>query len=321
MVNDKQVANPYNKIVLASSRIKQALIPADINPAILTEINAPARKLKELISQHNALEIEQKEKVSLNIMAYQEYENEVLALVEKGLLVYSFVLINPIANTVSFDMGLEDSMNAQSNPWLNFKAVSSLGNPLSNIPTINKYCAVIQIIEVSDLNALFSDNIEMLGKRTIWTDTESNRSREAVTKVAIIKDYNSDTPILVSLTDSLNAPTQGNRSRVEAFEALLDKGVNTFTVFGSLSPVVRLKNTNAGRNGNIFFELRLDRYNVFQSTNLRNTLESDAFESLSFETSLGDESVAQEFVVDVQENDGIDLTQDLGINSPKSDLI
>lgn len=307
-MNGKETSTFFNLLKLHSPRIKQALIPSDIEAVDLVTLNAPAIKLQTAVIENSKTDLENKAKVALNIAAYEEYEQEVLALVEHGLLTYSFILINPVANSVSVGYGLEDSLRALSHPGMNYNALLNQGLPLSDIPVLNKYKTVVQIIEAGDMSILFSDNEAMLGKRTIYTNSETGKSREAISKLAIIKDYNNDTPIIVAITDTPNSLRSDSRGRVESFEALLDKGLNVFEVEGSLSPVVRLKDTNAGRNGNIVFELRVDKYKVFNSSGVRSTLESDAFSDLSFEGSEGDESFAQEFVAEVEPVEGVDHT-------------
>lgn len=316
--NNKNYPNLYNAIKLSNARIKEALVPQDLDNPQLNVINAPAIKLQSLVKQHALDDIEAKDRVTLNIQAYQNYTKEVLELVEQGLLTNAFVFINPTANKVAPSLSIDDGMKAVSNPWLNINTIMNLGLPLSKVPTPNKFRAVVQVIETNDLSVLFSDNDEMLGERVIWTNSENGKTRRALTVLALIKDYNNDTPVLLSITDTVNSTSNNSnaRSRVEAFEGLMDKGLNEFIVEGSLSPVVRLKGTNAGRHGNVFFELRADSYKVYQSTSVRNSLEADAFDDLSFEESEGDIDVAQSFVAEVEETeieieDSVDLTNDL----------
>lgn len=282
-VNGRQQPNPYNAIELHASVIKQALIPTDVDNIDLNIINKPCLNLKNKVALIKQEDFEAKEKAKLFMDAYEEYKQEVLALVEQGHLSYSFILINPKPDSISFDLGLEESMRSGSNAWLNYNTVLNQGLPLSKIPTLNQYKTVVQIIETDDLSLFHSDNINMLGKKDIYTN-EAGKSRQALSLVALIKDYNNDTPILVAITDNANISNVPNsRGRVEALEALLDKGISTFTVTGSLSPVVRLIDSNAGRHGNIFFELVVDKYEVYQSSNIRNTLDVDAFNDLSYE--------------------------------------
>lgn len=302
VMNGKETPTFFNTLTLHNHRIKQALIPTDIESLDIHIINAPALKLQQAVLENSKTDLETKAKVELNIQAYNEYEKDVLQLVEQGLLTYAFILINPIPNSVSVGYGLEDSLRAVTHPGMNYNAIMNQNLPMSDIPVLNKYRTVVQIIESEDMSVLFSNNNAMLGKRTIYTNTETNRSRFGISKLAIIKDYNNDTPIIIAITDTPNSLRTDNRGRVESFEALLDKGINTFEVEGSLSPVVRLTDTNAGRNGNIVFELRVDKYKVFTSTGVRSTLEADAFGDLSFESIEGDESVAQSFVVDTDSN-------------------
>lgn len=307
--------NHYNNLILHHTRIKQALIPASIDDLNLEALNAPAITLHQEMTATAELEIDRKDKVALNIEAYNEYTKAVLELVEQGKLVVGYIFINPTPNSVTVSSNLDDSMDSKSNPWMSINEVfKNVGN-LSRIPTLNNFRATVQIIEASDLSLLNSDNDSMLGKRNIWTDSESGRERNAISKVAIIKDYNSDTPILVSLTDPITNNANA-RSRVDAFEALLDKGITTFTVEGSLSPVVRTKGTNASRNGDVFFELHIDDYDVYQSTSVKQTLDIDAFSDLGAASSEGDEEAVQTFVADTDtpddsnKDEGSDLTND-----------
>lgn len=315
----KSFANPYNKLDLHSPIIKQGLIPSNIDKPQLELINQPALELQAVVNSIKFDEdIEPKEKSNLYIEAYNEYKAKVEQLYADGLLDYSFIIVNPKPNSVSVSMGLEESMKATSNPWLNINTVLGLDIPISKLPIINQYTATIQIVDVDDLSLMFSDNNNMYGKRTIWTNPETGKTREALSKVAIIKDYNSDTPILIEITDSINMSNNPDaRGRVQAFEDLLDKGINTFTVSGSLSPVVRLKDSNGGRNGVVFFELIIDTYSVYQSNNTRSTLESDAFGSLSFDSE-GLAIELEEGSVEVLPSDSVGDTVDLTSSfSPK----
>lgn len=314
----------FNELRLMNTRIKEALIPTDLDNINLAIINKPAIDLKANIQANINAGLEGKERTEQNILAYKVYEAETLKLVEDGLLTNAFVLINPVRDTVSFGMGLDESMRSGSHPCMNYAKMLGQGLPISKVPTVNRYRTTVQIIETDDLSFIHSDNNDMLGKRTI-KEFEGGRNREAITKLAIIKDYNNDTPILISIVDPLNPPKEDNRSRVEAFEALLDKGINTFTMEGSLSPIVRLKDSNAARHGNIFFELRVENYSVFASNNMRNTMEADSFNEFGFSETEGDEQVAETFIAQPEEQE-VDLTTDL-IKQPaknqksKSDLI
>lgn len=313
-MNGKDTPTFFNKLTLQNPRIKQALIPTDLESVDLAVLNAPSIKLQSAVIENAKADLDNKEKVALNIAAYNEYEQEVLSLVEHGLLTYAFILINPTPNSVSVGYGIEDSLRALSHPGMNYNALMNQGLPMSDIPVLNKYKTVVQIIETDDMSMLFSDNDAMLGKRVIYNNSETNRSREAISKIGIIKDYNNDTPIIIAITDTPNSLRNNSRGRVESFEALLDKGLNTFEVEGSLSPVVRLKDTNAGRNGNIVFELRVDKYKVYNSSGVRSTLESDAFSDLSIEGTEGDDSIEGSFNADIDTE--VDNTQ--GLVSPSS---
>lgn len=319
----KPFANPYNKLELHSPIIKQGLIPANIDDSQLLLINQPATDLQALVNSIKMDEdIEPKEKSNLYIQAYNDYKDKVEQLFNDGLLDYSFILVNPKPNTVSVSMALEESMKATSNPWLNINTVLGLDIPLSKLPVINQYTTTVQIVDVEDLSILFSDNNNMYGKRTIWTNPETGKSREALSKVAIIKDFNSDTPILIEITDSINMSTNADaRGRVQAFEDLLDKGINTFTVQGSLSPVVRLKESNGGRNGVIFFELIIDTYSVYQSTNTRSTLEADAFASLSIDTDGMQVELEDASVIDSASLSTVDVTDTFNADKKTKDLM
>lgn len=283
--NGKTYPNAYNKIELHSPVIKQALIPADIDKFNSALLNEPCNILLQEVHANNANQnLDKKERAQLNIIAYQTYANSILDLFEQGLLEFSNILINPKPNTVSFGMGLEDSMKSMSNPWLNKAVLAGLSNtPFTKSPVLNQYTTVVQIVESEDMELLYSDNNNMLGKRVIYQDEQSGKKREALGLIGIIKDYNSDTTILVNITDPNNTLNTDSRGRVEAFEGLLAKNINTFEVQGTLRPIVRTIGSSASRNGNIFWELVVNKYNVYQSTNLRSSLEADAFESLSFE--------------------------------------
>lgn len=67
-------------------------------------------------------------------------------------------------------------MKATSNPWLNINTVLGLDIPVSKLPIINQYTTTVQIVDIDDLSLMFSDNNNMLGKRTIWTNQETGKS-------------------------------------------------------------------------------------------------------------------------------------------------
>lgn len=320
--NGKQHPNIYNMLSLHSPVIKQALIPSDIDNFDSTILNAPLIKLQEVVQQNNLNEdLDKKERVELNVVAYKQYAKEVLELHEEGLLEYSNILINPTPNSISFHLGLENSMKAMSNPWLNINVLSSLGLPFTKVPVLNQYRTTVQFIETEDLALLYSDNDNMIGKRQIYMDEGTGRKREALSFVGIIKDYNSDTPLLVNITDP-NGQLNGNsRGRVEAFEALLAKGINTFTIEGSLRPIVRLTGSNASRNGNIFWEFLVSKYSVYKSTSLRNSLESDSFADLSFTESDGLEEGAESLVFSTDNSVDKDSVSSIELGTNNSNVL
>lgn len=315
--------NPYNAINLHATRLKQAIIPADIDPSLMNTLNEPVLELQREIQLNATSGLETKEIVELNIKAYNAYADKVLALVNGNLLTYAFALINPKANTVSPSINLEESMKAASNPWMNINKVINSGLPISQIPVFNQYEAVVQIVDVKDLSCLYSDNMEMFGERLVYQNNDTGLQMRAITKVAVIKDYNADTYVLLSITDPANT-RPNTRTRTQAFEDLLDKGINTFTVRGSLSPVVRTKSSNAARNGNVIFELAVDEYSIFQSNNIRNSIDTDSFADLDFTETEGDFDVAAEYI-DVQAvdltSDASDSTSNTDSNSSHNDMI
>ena len=304
-------ANIFNSLNLHAPRIKQAIVPADIDPKYVSLLNAPAIKLQEAIQENSQHQIEAKDLVKLNIQAYQEYTEEVLQLVMEQKLTYAFALINPKPNSVSFSLQFEDTLNAASNPWLNASKVFNTKLPISHVPTLNQYNAVVQVVETDDLDIVFSDTNEMLGTRVVFNDTEANRKLEAITKLAVIKDYGHDTYVLLSIVDPNNTMAD-KQTRTQAFQKLLDKGINTFSVRGALAPVVRLKDTNAARFGNVLFELRIEDYSVYQSSNIRNSIDTDAFGDLDLTTTEGDFDIASSFAAEPVQN------VDLEANKPSS---
>lgn len=312
--------NPYNAINLHATRIKQAIVPADIDPSLMTTLNEPVLELQREVQLNATSGLDAKEIVELNIKAYNIYAEKILALVNGNLLTYAFVLINPKPNTISPSINLEESMKAASNPWMNINKVLNSGLPISQIPVFNQYETVVQIVDVEDLSCLYSDNMEMYGERLVYQNNDTGLQMRAITKVAVIKDYNADTYVLLSITDPANT-RPNTRTRTQAFEDLLDKGINTFTVRGSLSPVVRTKSSNAARNGNVIFELAVDEYSIYQSNNIRNSIDTDSFADLSFAETEGDFDVASEYV----EAQSVDLTTDhsseINDDSGKSDMI
>ena len=296
--NGKNQPNFNNGLVMADPKIKQILIPSDIDAilqsplndknqnAMLATLNEPFINLRAELAANASTEMSIKDRQRENIEAYKVYTQEVLSLVQQGLLTLSYALINPTANSITPSFQLEETMNASSNYYMNFKdVVTNSKAPINRIPKLNRYQAVIQITD-ADIGALDSNNAPMLGKRLLnenaANQTEEYQERYALSKVGVIKDYNSDQHILVSIIDRYT----DNRSRVGALEALLDKGVNTFIMSGYLVPVVREIDSNSSRSGNIFFELNVDTYTVFNSQGLHKVMESDQFSDLGFDMDL-----------------------------------
>ena len=279
--SERPAGNLFNTIELFAPQLKFGYIPANLQ-VDLQKINTPfvnlftkVEKLKEAKD-----EVSQKEFQKLMADAYQAYYDSIVELFSQGLLTFAHYFINPTPNSVSFATRLEKTMQSQSNPWFNINSVTSLPNiPLSTVPVPNSFQCVVNLLDNNTLGSLYSDNHAMLGERTI---VEANDTRDAVKSLSVlatINDYNKDTNILLTINDTFNSK-KGDRSRIEAFNALLNKGVSHLIVKGSLSPTVRLVGTDGARHGVIMMELRVDRYSTFNSSSTKQVMESDMFSNL-----------------------------------------
>lgn len=281
--------NPYNCLTLSDAKVKGLIVPSttDLTPELYSTISNPILKLAKRTQQVALLQTDEESKTKEYKLAYEEYAHAVYKLVEEGLLMFVYGLINPTQSSISISLKLNTAINQVSNPWLN--ASNILGQSdlhLSDLPSTNIFRGLVEVSGATDLEALSSDNIQMLGEKTV--SRSGDVARLSISKVATIRDFTGDTNILVSLVD----PIDSTRSRVEPFKKQLESGNNVFFIEGTLSPVVRLLDGQSSRNGNVFFELKINRYNVHNSNNNRRSLESDSFGDLQFEeVSIGDAEI------------------------------
>lgn len=251
------------------------IVPSSITPTPedLKTMLQPVTTLAVAIKAISESQQDDKEKAESSMQAFEVYVDSLVKLVEAGLLMYTTGIITPEQSSISIGIKLEDSMSVQSHPWLN--ANTLLANPdikMNQIPTTNNFRGLVEIIDSDDIEGiLHSNNNAMIGRKTLSQSGDS--IRYALAKIAVIKDYNSQVPITISILDMMN----NGRSRVEALEALIAKGQRTLFIEGSLSPVVRTIDNEASRNGEVFFELKIERYSVHNSANTRLSVETDDY--------------------------------------------
>lgn len=289
-VGDKVYPNPYNSLTLYDAKLRQNLIPSQVDEFTdedLAKINRPVVELQALISQNKQVAGDDIEALkTLNTQAYKDYLGKTFELYQKGYLSLSTVFITPKQNSIDIGLSLDETSQAMSNPWMNARQLMTNPEvPLSSIPSHSTFSGLVQIIEGGDANTLLTDNIDMIGERIINSNASENKDVKqlmAKSVVGVIKDFGQNVEILVSLVDSFQ--TRGKdgetRGRVEVFKSLLESGNNLFNIRGTIRPVVRLKGQQAGRNGNSFYELIIDSYSVHKSTSLSNSIEVDAFADL-----------------------------------------
>lgn len=287
--NGVEQANFNNRINLQSSRIKDILVPTDMDAVVQTadlqkKLSAPFVWLYQQVHDIKERKLEAREATSLFIEVYKQYAEQIAALYNDGELSLTQALINPTPNKVAVGFQMESTINLKSNGYMNFKALTSQPNvPLSEIPANNSFTGLIEVTG-APIGALFSDNENMLGQRTITTDTKTGKEIQSLSKVGTIKDYNGDTNVLVTITDVFGK-TDNSRNRVESFEDLIAKGITSFDVTeGFLVPVVRQLNSNGSRSAVIFFELHIQQYNVHNSNSVKRVMETDEFANLGMES-------------------------------------
>ena len=281
MHGEKPVGNPYNALHFNSAKLHHYVVPTDIDAIdnnMLIELNTPITTLRTQIEEAKAQGLEGEMLIQVNTEAYATYTESVKALYDRGLLTLSTIVTTPKANSISMSIGIDETMQSTSNPWLNANVLlNQHGVNLSALPVSNSVKALVQITE-SDISALFSDNEKMFGERVMNPNAgEQEQVRLALSKVGIIKDFGANTTVLVSITDGFNT---NNRSRVQALKDQLERGNNMFQIEGTLRPIARHVNSNAGRSGNVFMELLIDTYSVYKSTSLSSSIEFDAFSDL-----------------------------------------
>lgn len=295
-MNGQEYPNFLNCLDLTDYRLKLALVPNNIDNLLkqpeekqadgkpekskLAKLHEPLRNLINEINLTNedAENMTAEDIVKANRLSFDVYTEEVMELVQEGLLTLSTVYINPIANTVSVGYKTDESMDLKSHPAFNFNILTHVEKiQASKIPVANKFKGLIEITD-ADISALYSDNAEMLGRRVIATNQETGKETLSLSKIGVIKDYNSDVLVLVTINDSFN---DRNRSRVESLEQNLNKGNNLLYIEeGYLVPVARHLSSNDSRSGIVFMELRVDHYRVHTSSSVKKTLEFDAFATL-----------------------------------------
>lgn len=296
-------SNPYNSLILSRAKIRQALVPTNlesITPELLRKINFPAIKLNNTVKGNieAAGEDNDKELAELNVLAYNEYANEMVKLYEEGLLTLSNVFITPKQNSIQLGVSLDETSNSVTNPWLNTKNL--LESPEFNITTLPMHSSFTGLVELNPnagMDVLNSDNVAMLGERMITRNEETGAQRTAYSLIGTIKDFGVDVPVLVSIVDLPNGysgdSANGSRSRVESLRALLAQNINRFYIEGTIRPVVRQLGQNGGRSGNVFMELSIDAYSVYRSTSMTSSMETDDFADLG-----EDEVESAQFAVD-----------------------
>lgn len=286
VIGDQKYHNPYNKLNIAQAKLHQYIVPSNID-AIGNErlviLKAPFNKLKQRIAEHTAQGLTGASLVEMNTVAFNEYIKEVEELYKDGLLTLSTILTTPKPNSIELDIGVDETADAQSNPWLSANFLLNQENvDLSSLPITNSFRGLIQVTE-ADMSVLNSDNVNMFGKRIMNKNpAEGEIPRFALSKVGMIKDYGINTPVLVSIIDAYSNDTNA-KSRVDTFETFLANGVNMFNVEGTIKPIARLTSTNSGRSGNVFFEISIDQYSPYNSTSLTSSLEHDDYRALSFD--------------------------------------
>lgn len=294
-MNGQMYPNFLNCLELQDFRLKTALVPNNIDNLIklndegkedksaLAKLHGPLKNLLEEIqlTEEAKDNMTSEDVVKANRLAYDVYVEEVTELVKQGLLTLSTIFINPIADKVSAGFKIDQTMNLKSNPLFNFGVIKNLPKiKLTKIPIANKFTGLIEVTE-ADISALYSDNVTMLGRRVISTNQETQKETVSLSKVAVIKDYNADVLVLVTINDSFN---DRNRSRVETLEGHLDKGNNLLYIEeGYLVPIARHVQSNDSRSGIVFMELRIESYRIHTSASVKKTLEFDAFATLGFE--------------------------------------
>lgn len=267
--------NPYTCLTVSRARLHDLIVPSSITPTPedLKTMLQPVTTLAVAIKAISESQQDDKEKAESSMKAFETYVDNLVKLVEAGLLMYTTGIITPEQSSITIGIKLEDSMSVQSHPWLN--ANTLLANPdikMNQIPTTNNFRGLVEIIDSDDMEGiLHSNNNAMIGRKTLSQSGDS--IRYALAKIAVIKDYNSQVPITISILDMMS----NGRSRVEALEALIAKGQRTLFVEGSLSPVVRTIDNEASRNGEVFFELKIERYSVHNSANTRLSVETDDY--------------------------------------------
>ena len=299
---EKSIPNPYNVLHVNQAKLHQYVVPSDIDSidnAMLQTLNGPVLALRQKLETVKESGLEGSDLKELNTEAFNEYTQQVTALYDQGLLSLSTIVTTPKADSISMAIGIDETMQSTSNPWLNANVLLNQNNVnLSSLPVSNSIKTLVQVTE-SGMEALFSDNEAMFGERILNQQAgENEQTRLSLSKVAVIKDFGVNTPILLSIMDGFSTD---NRSRVQAFKDQLERGNNLFQVEGTLRPVARHINSNAGRSGIVFFELLIDTYSVHKSTSLSGSIDIDAFGDIgSFDVDL--DSVVTEVAIGTEEN-------------------
>lgn len=283
-LGDKTFNNPYNKLTLTQAKLHQYLVPNNldtIDNAVLTMLKQPFNILKSRVLANEAEGLTGSALVEMNTIAYDEYLAEVENLYTQGLLTLSTIVTTPKVNSIALDIGIDETMDSQSNPFLSANFLLNQQNiNLSALPVTNNFRGLIQVTE-ADMSALLSDNTNMFGKRLMNRNAgEGELPRFALSKVGMIKDFGTNTPVLVSIIDTYSNNINA-KTRVDTFESYLERGTNLFIVEGSIKPIARQVNSNSGRSGNVFFEISIDTYSPYNSTSLSNSIEYDDFADLT----------------------------------------
>ena len=316
--SERPVPNIYNAIDLLNPLLKFGYIPSSLT-VDFNKLNAPFILLYKSIEILKASkdEVSKEDYESHMTTAYQTYCKGIIDLFSQGLLTFAHYFINPTPNSVSFSTRLEKTMQSQSQPWFNINSVTNIKDiPLGVIPIPNDFQCVVNLLDNNTLGLLYSDNDRMLGERIISKGNDIRDDVKSLTVLATINDYNKDTPILLTINDNFGTK-KGDRSRVDIFNSYLDKGVSQLLVKGTISPTVRLVNTDASRNGVVIVELRINSFTPHVSASVKTVLEADSFSNLDLELDSDDNLAVG--VISFDDN-GID-TEDKGDDSSVSAFV
>lgn len=288
-----KISNPYNSLIIQKGHVREMLLQnihdeENIMNKMFKIFMQGVDKLKEI---HKNNEDELKEEIA---KLYKKYQSSQESAYNKGHLHVSQVII---CETILPVFAMNPSMQASTNPWLNFKTLGEKFG-FSHCPSINH---VSGHVTTTKQQAPVSTGLE-LGR--ISVDKGENK-RYMTSVMGTAKDtYGNPTEILLSVVDlPYTSNRQNSRTRSEVFEGVTEQPTHMF-VSGALKVYIASQGTNSLQNGFNMMGVQIEQYTQHQMNSNNMDLTANSIESMSLEDfdSILNSVVSSEEVMEAKES-------------------